>query len=114
MLYQYGKAVLEERTRPGHLDSLARYLRLEYGEGTEPSWLLANGTRGPIREDDNPVLQRDVASGRFERYYEVDIQPAGVHLSDEHWVEAPQVVLVDSLQSEETAPEPSLLLCSDD
>lgn len=43
MLYEYGKAVVQERTVPRRLASVAQYLHLEYGQGTEPSWLLANG-----------------------------------------------------------------------
>ncbi len=41
MLQEYGKAVVEERTKPQHLGELARYLRMEYGPGTEPGYILA-------------------------------------------------------------------------
>ncbi len=41
MLQKYGQAVVEERTKPQHLAELARYLRMEYGPGTEPGYILA-------------------------------------------------------------------------
>ncbi len=43
MLHEYGKAVIEERTNPHHLEELARYFRQEYGLGTEPWFVIADG-----------------------------------------------------------------------
>lgn len=47
MFEAYGKAVIDERTKPRRQAELATYLRQEYGSGTEPGWLLAeaNGAR---------------------------------------------------------------------
>lgn len=39
---RYGRAVVEERLKPQHLAEVARYLRMEYGPGTEPGHLLAS------------------------------------------------------------------------
>ncbi|MFQ6013724.1 MAG: hypothetical protein ACE5LS_08850, partial [Thermoplasmata archaeon] len=49
MLERYGKAVIEERTQPRHLAELRQYLRMEYGLGTEPGYLLreAKGAQRP-------------------------------------------------------------------
>ncbi len=47
MLGEYGKAVVRERRSPQHYAELSRYLRMEYGPGTGPGYLLqemANGT----------------------------------------------------------------------
>lgn len=46
MFEAYGKAVVEERMRPRHLAELAQYLRLEYGPGTEPGWVVAEANGG--------------------------------------------------------------------
>lgn len=47
-MQEYGKAVVEERTRPQHLAELSRYLRMEYGPSTGPGYVfaeMANGAR---------------------------------------------------------------------
>ncbi len=49
MQQEYGKAVVEERTRPQHLAELARYVRLEYGPGTGPGYFLAEMADGARR-----------------------------------------------------------------
>lgn len=45
MLYEYGRAVMEERTRPRQLGELAHYVRLEYGAGTEPEFVLVDDVK---------------------------------------------------------------------
>ncbi len=50
MMDRYGSAVVEERTQPRNLAELRNYLRMEYGLGTEPGFLLreaADGARRP-------------------------------------------------------------------
>ncbi len=50
MQQEYGKAVVYDKTHPRHLAELSRYLRMEYGPGTEPYYLLAelaDGARRP-------------------------------------------------------------------
>ncbi len=50
MMDRYGSAVVEERTQPQNLAELRHYLRMEYGLGTEPGFLLrgaADGDRRP-------------------------------------------------------------------
>ncbi len=42
----YGKAVVEERTRPQHLAELSKYLHMEYGPGTGLGYLLAEMANG--------------------------------------------------------------------
>ncbi len=46
MLYEYGKAVVKERTNPRELAELSKYLRMEYGEGTGPGYILAGMADG--------------------------------------------------------------------
>lgn len=41
MLYEYGKAVAEERRRPRNSGELEKFLRWEYGPGTNMGFLLA-------------------------------------------------------------------------
>ncbi len=47
MDYRYGKAVDEERTQPRNLAELRHYLRMEYGLGTEPGFLMREAARPP-------------------------------------------------------------------
>ncbi len=47
MMYRYGTAVVEERTQPRNLAELRHYLRMEYGLGTEPGFLLREADEGP-------------------------------------------------------------------
>lgn len=50
MMDRYGKAVVEERVKPRHLAEVARYLRMEYGPGTGPGYLLAESADGSRRK----------------------------------------------------------------
>ncbi len=50
MLYEYGKAVVKERTQPREHAELSRYLRLEYGPETGPAYFLANGAQRKSRK----------------------------------------------------------------
>lgn len=59
MQAEYGKAVVEQRTKPQHLAELARYLRMEYGPGTGPGYFfaeLADGARGRKAKRTNGVV----------------------------------------------------------
>jgi hypothetical protein len=50
MMDRYGSAVVEERTQPQNLAELRSYLRMEYGLGIAPGFLLrevADGARRP-------------------------------------------------------------------
>ncbi len=49
MMDRYGRAVVEERTQPQNLAELRRYLRMEYGLGTEPGFLLRDVREGATR-----------------------------------------------------------------
>ena len=49
MMDRYGRAVVEERTQPRHLAELRHYLRMEYGLGTEPGFLLREAAEGARR-----------------------------------------------------------------
>ncbi len=49
MMDGYGRAVVEERTQPQNLADLRHYLRMEYGLGTEPGFLLREATDGARR-----------------------------------------------------------------
>lgn len=56
---EYGKAVVQERTKPQHLAELARYLRMEYGPGTGPGYFfaeMADGARTRKAEKTNGVV----------------------------------------------------------
>lgn len=45
----YGRAVVEERTKPRHLAELAAYLRHEYGPATGPGFVFAQMADGAAR-----------------------------------------------------------------
>ncbi len=49
MMDRYGTAVVEERTQPQNLAELRHYLRMEYGLGTEPGFLLREVGAGAAR-----------------------------------------------------------------
>ncbi len=49
MMHGYGRAVVEERTQPRNLAELRHYLRMEYGLGTEPGFLLRGVNEGAPR-----------------------------------------------------------------
>ncbi len=49
MMDRYGTAVVEERTQPRNLAELRNYLRMEYGLGTEPGFLLREAAQGARR-----------------------------------------------------------------
>ena len=49
MTDRYGRAVVEERTQPRNLAELRHYLRMEYGLGTEPGFLLREAAEGARR-----------------------------------------------------------------
>ena len=49
MMDRYGRAVVEERTQPRNLAELRSYLRMEYGLGTEPGFLLREVDEGARR-----------------------------------------------------------------
>ena len=46
---RYGRAVVEERIQPQNLAELRHYLRMEYGLGTEPGFLLRESDKGATR-----------------------------------------------------------------
>ncbi len=50
-MWDYGNAVVKERTQPQNLAELRNYLRMEFGLGTEPGYLskreAAEGPRRP-------------------------------------------------------------------
>ncbi len=50
-MWDYGNAVVKERTQPQNLAELRNYLRMEFGLGTEPGYLSkregAEGSRRP-------------------------------------------------------------------
>jgi len=49
MMDAYGRAVVEERTKPRHLAELAAYLRHEYGPATGPGFVFAQMADGARR-----------------------------------------------------------------
>ncbi len=49
MHYEYSKAEVKTRTKPQHMAELSRYLRTEYGPGTEPGYFFAE-LAGKTRE----------------------------------------------------------------
>ena len=59
MMELYGKAVVEERLKPRHLAELAAYVRMEYGPGVGPAFLLADTANGAGRK---PWRRRSPAS----------------------------------------------------
>ncbi len=68
MLDRYGRAVVEERTRPQGLNELARYLRMEYGLGTEPAAFMAEVARTQPSRKEGRFLGRAIrALGRTAR-----------------------------------------------
>lgn len=68
MLDRYGRAVVEERTKPQGLTELARYLRMEYGPGTEPAAFMAEAARTQPSRKEGRILGRAIrALGRAAR-----------------------------------------------
>ncbi|MFQ6012570.1 MAG: hypothetical protein ACE5LS_02875 [Thermoplasmata archaeon] len=55
MMDRYGRAVVEERTQPQNLAELRNYLRMEFGLGTEPGYLLKREAAERARRPPNGV-----------------------------------------------------------
>jgi hypothetical protein len=67
MLDRYGRAVVEERTKPQGLTELARYLRMEYGLGTEPAAFIAQENHRSARKKGRILGRAASALGRAAR-----------------------------------------------